>query len=153
MVYSSSEEFKLGDVAYLQYNHFKPNGLWVSVEGFEEDINWKDWCEAEEFRLEHLKYAYEIILKPDHNLLILTSPAQLQEFTENYKGELIPGLRSIDIIQWGLVAQKYTGILIAPYQWSCRFEPGLFWYYGWDCASGCIWDLRVIKSINLQTSP
>ena len=28
----------------------------------------------------------------------------------------------------------------------------LLWYHGWDCASGCIWDLKAIDSINVRRS-
>jgi hypothetical protein len=27
---------------------------------------------------------------------------------------------------------------------------GLMWYYGWDCASGCIWDTSVIERVTLE---
>ena len=50
-------------------------------------------------------------------------------------------------INWPAVAERYGGILITPYQWSHRMS--LHWYCGWDCASGCVWDLSQIKSVEL----
>jgi len=38
-----------------------------------------------------------------------------------------------------VVSKEYDGIEIAPYQWDARLS--LIWYYGWDVASGCIWNL------------
>lgn len=43
------------------------------------------------------------------------------------------------------VRQDYAGIEISPYQYECRFE--LTWYYGWDVASGCVWDKEAIRAV------
>ena len=43
------------------------------------------------------------------------------------------------MIDWKKVASKYDGIEIVPYQPKARMN--LLWYYGWDIASGCIWNL------------
>ena len=51
-------------------------------------------------------------------------------------------------INWRAVAGDYAGLIITPYQWSRRLEP-YSWYYGWDCASGCIWDPSAITDIKL----
>ena len=49
------------------------------------------------------------------------------------------------------VMDEYDGIIIAPYQYSCRLmNSSTAWYYGWDCASGCIWNLGCI-SIKLDS--
>lgn len=52
-------------------------------------------------------------------------------------------------LDWLKVKQKYQGIIIAPYQWKCRMAQETKWYYGWDCASGCIWDLDCIDEFKL----
>jgi hypothetical protein len=41
--------------------------------------------------------------------------------------------------EWDALFEEYDGIEIAPYQWHFRLAPDFFWYYGWDCASGCVW--------------
>ncbi len=53
-------------------------------------------------------------------------------------------------LEWDKVKDKYQGIIIAPYQWECRLALETCWYYGWDCASGCIWDLDCIKEFIKQ---
>jgi hypothetical protein len=116
----------------------KPAGLWVSVEG---EYDWKWWCEVEKFRIDRLKYAHEVRLKDDANILYLKSPSELMRFGEKYpntdpKYAQLEKLMSM-FLDWTRVKQDYQGVIIAPYQWDCRFE--LMWYYGWDCASGCIW--------------
>jgi hypothetical protein len=132
--------------------HAKPLGVWVSVEGdsSEDNISWKEWCISENFQLEHFKHSYEVILKDDANVLHLKTSDEIFEFTKKYPLPLEKGWyswRSKDTYQidWVKVAEKYQGIIIAPYQWDCRLSIDCSWYYGWDCASGCIWDLDCIK--------
>jgi len=48
-------------------------------------------------------------------------------------------------IDWGRVAEDYSGIEIAPYLYEARMKH--MWYYGWDVASGCIWGKGVVKNI------
>ena len=119
---------------------FKPNGFWVSV-----GDSWKEWCESECFGLKRLECVSKIILKPTANILTLTSPEQLDEFSREYGEEKISIYFEID---WAKVANEYDGIIITPYIYERRLE--LMWYYGWDCASGCIWNTDCIQSITLQ---
>jgi hypothetical protein len=50
-------------------------------------------------------------------------------------------------INWPKVAQDYSGIEICPYQW--KFRLNYMWYYGWDVASGCIWNQNALNSTNV----
>ncbi len=76
------------------------------------------------------------------------SGEQLLEFNERYAKRVILGGEDFaGYIDWIKVAKQYAGLIIAPYQWGYRLEPGTHWYYGWDCASGCIWDASVIERI------
>jgi hypothetical protein len=50
-------------------------------------------------------------------------------------------------INWRRVARKYHGIVIAPYLRELRFDEAVWWYYGWDCASGCIWNRKAIAGV------
>lgn len=133
----------------------KPNGLWISVEGLERlqnSYNWKEWCEVEEYGIENLAYPYEIQLHKNANILHLKSSQEIFEFTKLYpflrdqwnnpKGRELCETYELD---WNKVKEKYQGIIIAPYQWECRLALESCWYYGWDCASGCIWDISCIK--------
>jgi hypothetical protein len=121
----------------------KPLGLWVSCADFEN--NWKDWCKSENFRTDDFVYENQIILSPKANILTLNGPFGLDAFTSQY-GEKTYRLGYLEkIIDWKRVADDYQGIIIAPYVWERRMT--LNWYYGWDCASGCIWDSEAVDFV------
>lgn len=122
----------------------KPYGLWVSVEG-EQD--WPSWCRDEEWGLDRLVHAYEVTLTSEARILYLQTPGQVRRLAQRYPEVQRPPSILEPMPDWEAIASDFSGIVIAPYQWSCRMSPDTFWYYGWDCASGCIWDLSVVESI------
>jgi hypothetical protein len=123
----------------------KPVGLWISPVG---EYDWPWWCRAEGFRVHKLKRAYEIKIREDANLIRLQSDRDIDAFTEQYSVRLIEGGPStITVIDWARVMKTAQGIIIAPYSWERRMTMHTFWYYGWDCASGCIWDKNAIQAI------
>lgn len=130
----------------------KPKGLWLSV-----DDAWEDWCRGEEFGFDRLTHTSEVILAPDNHVLWIKSVPAMDHFTREFgfHKNLFPDnpdhlaawslrRRGID---WSKVAAVYQGLIIAPYQYQRRFHDLTTWYYGWDCASGCIWDLSAIERI------
>lgn len=123
----------------------KPAGFWVSVEGPDD---WAHWCTSESFGLG--KRTFEVLLSPNANILCLNSALDIDLFTQEY-GMGYPGLPRLSMsnpgIDWKRVAEKHQGIIITPYIWSRRLDGGASWYYGWDCASGCIWDAEAIAEI------
>lgn len=124
----------------------KPKGLWVSVKG---EMDWREWCEAESFGLDRLKWRSVITLSSVANILHIRSVGELDAFDELYGRDERIGTSDYSkrIIDWEHVAKEYDGILIAPYQWERRFDGRVSdWYYGWDCASGVIWNARAIAS-------
>ena len=123
---------------YQATNSLKPRGLWISVEG-PDSFGWKKWCESAEFELENLRHEIEIVFRDDANILFLETEEDIVDFDKKF-GEYTCGRRSCD---WVAVARKYQGIVIAPYQWGLRFN--LRWYYGWDCASGCVWAMTALQ--------
>lgn len=138
------EVFKMARVQPGYKHGFKPHGLWVSVDG---EYDWKWWCEGEEFHLDRLECPHTVVLVPDHKVLVLSTEVALREFTEQYKCKEQLGIRHVMSMDWPLVATRHAGIIIAPYQWDCRMGEETFWYYPWDCASGCIWRSEAIASI------
>jgi hypothetical protein len=153
-IYSTHSQPSLGDTWGLLG---KPYGLWVSavdIQGTEENHGWKEWCKAEEFAQDRFNYETEIILKPDAKILHLECPTDIDCFTEKYRLEdnVFKGRFSWQL-DWKLIASEYQGIIIAPYQWSRRMADHTFWYYGWDCSSGCIWDADVIESFVCRETP
>lgn len=127
---------------------FKPNGFWVSAEtGGPEDMTWKEWCISAEHGLERLRYAHEVHLIPDANILRIGTVAEMYALMRTFRN---PQMRSeYRAIDWVSVVSKYQGILITPYQYALRLHPAFSWYYVWDCASGCIWDVAAIADIEL----
>jgi len=149
---------------YPQCGHPKPNGLWFDVDG-----SWKQWCEAMTFRLETLRYRHTLRILDASKILYLRKAKDIdlftREFGHNLSGHFQPLQKSEDLdsfaheygndlfaeivgrfsnyIMWDEVAVKHSGIIIDPYIRS-RSQTYL-WYYGWNCAGGCIWDTDVIR--------
>ncbi len=120
---------------------YKPNGLWVSDEA--TDWGWSHWCEAESFSIGDS--AFEITLAPDANLLVIKSDIELIEFDDEFKFAPYSDIPNLTHIDWKRIAKRWHGIIITPYLFSQRFD--IHWYYGWDCASGCIWNKKAIEKL------
>lgn len=129
----------------------KPCGFWITDDS--EDC-WRSWCVGNRFGLESLTHKHQVALD-ESRILILRSPYELDAFTEQYKvfhwwgpeGE--PRKYRDLCIDWQRVAQEHDGLIITPYQWQRRLGHYYSWYYGWDCASGCIWKASTIRDIRL----
>lgn len=121
----------------------KPTGLWVSVEG---EYDWRWWCTEEQWGTETLANTHHVTLAATANILQLTQPDDLVTFQRQYGARVRWDDRE-PAIDWQSVAAQHDGILIAPYQWVHRLN--LSWYYGWDCASGCVWNLDAIDGFAL----
>ncbi len=130
---------------YPPTDHFKPRGLWVSVETDDDDDTWRAWCESEGFHLEALAHQAVIELVPAANVRHLATALEVQRFSREFRAS--NPLTDLHAIDWPRVQRTYGGLIIAPYQWSCRLDLDCFWYYGWDCASACLWDLTQIESV------
>jgi len=120
----------------------KPDGFWITPPN--QDDNWEAWCVGEGWRCGHLTHVHEVEID-ETTLLCLGSAESLDWFTAKYGN----GPRWNTYIKWKEVALEYKGILITPYIWDRRLHDGSFWYYGWDCASGCVWDVSAIKDVRL----
>lgn len=136
--YSAKPLLAVESVTQTDDSSFKPNGLWLSVEG-EDD--WLHWCQSERWGLSNLVTATEIKLAPGANILRLRTAEDIDRLTVEYASAFIYHLR------WDKIAAKYQGIIIAPYIWRRRLTPHTSWYYGWDCASGCIWDAHAVAEL------
>lgn len=78
------------------------------------------------------------------------------ELIANSKNEIDSNMAGFDMgtpfvyeIDWKKVTEEYQGIIISPYIWQRRLAPHTMWYYGWDVASGCIWDTDAIEEVKL----
>jgi hypothetical protein len=130
--------------------YMKPAGLWLSDE---DDYSWSQWCHDADFALDDLQLGYEITMA-EANVRLIQDVAALDAFSNEfgYEPEWHRGIgytrsQYIKYIDWPVVASRYQGVLITPYLWQRRLD--YMWYYGWDCASGVIWDPAAIASFKL----
>jgi len=121
----------------------KPKGFWVSVEG---EYGWREWGMENSYGC--FDHRFTVELAADHKVLITDD---LLGFHARYRKAWYPDHpHSYEYIQWEEVAREYQGIVIPTYHWEFCFDTRVSdWYYGWDCASGCIWDARAIASVKL----
>ena len=121
---------------------FKPMGLWLSDETAGQD-SWRSWCEGEQWGLDRLKH--ETLFECDtRDWIVLPNFESLLDFSKEYSTKERFSMLSLD---WHRVSQDFKGILITPYHWKARFHPKTNWYYPWDCASACVWDLSTVKAL------
>ena len=130
------------------YEFGKPVGFWGSVAG-EDD--WPSWCRDQGSFLDSLTHGHEVTLAGAADVLRIDTATGIDRFHDTYStqsGAISGPNRKFWPVDWGRVAQRWDGIIIAPYQWSHRYD-GPSWYYGWDVASGCIWNLDAIADVRL----
>jgi hypothetical protein len=127
----------------------KPFGLWYGVDG-----GWLEWCASE--RPDWIRpFNYSVDISRA-NILQLDTIPKMMEFERNFfndssplkkifpdTDDFHPLERDCYAINWRAVAAAYDGVEIAPYQWPLRMER--MWYYSWDCASGCVWNVENIS--------
>lgn len=128
---------------HYEQDGFKPVGLWYSVETA-DDGAWRQWCQDKNFRVDALRHTHLLEIDMSRILVLRTASAV------RALGKLFPALRlGRDVPDWAWpawirIGKKYAGIEIAPYQHTMRLHVDTSWYYSWDVASGCVWDLSAI---------
>jgi hypothetical protein len=128
----------------------KPSGLWYECQDG-SSTSWKEFCE---FGLtggaNRYDSSYNVILN-DYEILFIPDEHHFDKFVEMYTTPHPAdpdGDKGFDpVIDWPKVAEHYAGIEICPYLSSKRNDDDAFWYYGWDVASGCVWDQSGIKEL------
>lgn len=122
---------------------FKPFGLWY---GFGK--SWINWVRAEmpEWEEEFFQNTFELDLNIEKILTI--NKDNILSFTEEYrdKDEIRKAIFGL-CVDWGRVAEDYHGIESPKYLSDYRLDNRTHWYYSWDCASGCVWNKKAVKSI------
>jgi len=113
----------------------KPHGLWYAC-----GREWLNWTIQNNFHT-HFDYVYRLHLDSSY-LLMLRTLDEFDLFHNQFTTRRVVGLPWPN---WHTIAQAYAGIEICPYQWKRRLEYS--WYYGWDVASGCIWDTNIVQEV------
>lgn len=151
----------------------KPKGLWYGI-----DDDWLQWCYSNQSDWIG-PYFYEIVLDESRLLSINNLEAfdqfekahvgkpewmvalqqmailgddPLEKEWGGYKLSLLneysdSGIMGKSFINYGKVALSYGAMEVTPYLHKRRLSS--MWYYGWDCASGCVWEKKAIKKIKL----
>jgi hypothetical protein len=127
---------------YSQGQELKPRGLWYAI-----DNEWIEWCEGNtDGWIKNGIIELEIDIS---KMLIVETAEQLREFFDKFNYEVCKGIRYID---WGKIAQNYSGLEIRNYHnLKCGNAIPMMdstWFWAWDVSSGCVWDLSIIKSFS-----
>lgn len=122
---------------YTQQEESKPSGFWLGV-----DDDWKRWCEGAELDwADTPAIEFEVATE---QCLWLKTPEDMKQFTAKFAVDYNFGF----LINWIEVSDQYSGIIISPCH-SVRSIggsiPDNLWYWGWDAASACIWDLSALR--------
>ena len=136
-IHMSKKPFELEPRTFTQKIAMKPSGFWY---GFGSE--WIDWTRSEMIDWVG-KYIYSVDIG-NTNVLQIKTHMELMQFSREYSQGLMSKVyREGEVIDWKKVASKYDGIEINPYQFEARYQ--YLWYYGWDVASGCVWNLSKVK--------
>lgn len=121
-----------------QKDNIKPYGLWYSwgsswldYLNYPQSNGW--WTE----RLNSYKHIYQIILNYK-KIILIKEYKDFQNFTNLFgvqvsNSKLMYPYR----IKWRHVASHFAGIDI---RFNQDADTNFYWYKGWDCSSGCIWN-------------
>jgi len=146
---SSSPTISFKDMSLSQSIDNKPRGLWYACGN--EWINFEK--DTSDFHLHNQpQYLFKIEINPSAMFMIKNNQ-ELDNFGDTYSCSWQQKYKDINappgrpFINWPEVAKKYGGIEICPYLGSRRRDPTQTWYYGWDVASGCIWNKNAIVNI------
>ena len=128
----------------------KPEGLWYECQDGSSET-WKEFCELGlTDGANRYDSSYNVILN-DYEILFIPDEHHFEKFYEMYSTNPPydpDGTKGFDkMIDWPKVAEHYAGIEICPYLQSKRMDDDSDWYYPWDVASGCVWDLSGIKEL------
>lgn len=145
-IHMSKKPFELEHRTYTQKIDVKPQGFWY---GFGSE--WIDWCRAEMPDWVG-KYVYSVDIG-NANVFKINDNHNLSKFGRLWRGYLHPEIQEermlVSMINWKEFVQeeKYDGIEINPHQNYQDEKRGYLhmWYYGWDVASGCVWNLNGVK--------
>jgi hypothetical protein len=122
----------------------KPRGLWYASGG-----EWIEWL------ADHLPgwigdSIYELALD-EGEMFFIKSAKELLAFNKEFS----VGDDFLSGIGWDALEEKgFGGIEISPHQEGLTqsLDMSLLWYWGWDVASGCIWDPSLFLGAKLLYS-
>lgn len=142
---TSNKDFKLENRLYTCSDSCgKPQGLWYQINN-----SWEEWCK---YNMPNWigpgnRGSHKIDFEIDKtNVLVIQTLEEFDLFHNTYCTPH-PFLKSESHINWKKVSETYDGIEISDHFCERRLEEHCSWYYGWDVASGCIWNTDIIKVV------
>ena len=143
------KDFKLQNRVYnCSHSSDKPRGLWYQI-----NDSWEEWCKYNmpQWLGTSSRGSYKINIEIDKtNVLVINTLEEFDNFHNKYRALNTYYNKSVNI-NWERVSEEYDGIEITDYFYDRRLENWCSWYYGWDVASGCIWNTNIIKVIGEPT--
>lgn len=122
---------------YVQQVEMKPWGLWYSG-----GDDWWRWMAQNTPRWwPDYREVHEIEVD-ESRILVMRGESDVIRFNNRYRA-----MGRSSLIDWRAVEKDWAGVEINPYQDGLRMADNFLWYYPWDAASGCIWDVSAITDI------
>lgn len=106
----------------------------------------KERKERQDLNLQRAKLAIEQQKMAAYQNMMNTQ-AQNNMLQNAYSQQGLQGAYQAEGNYGTFIGARYDGIVITPYVWSMRLDRSAFWYYGWDCASGCIWNASAVAEL------
>ena len=144
----------------------RPSGLWVSIGDawlIDQYYRWREKREksspiGSNHYPHRFKYANEITIASDNDILVITDESEFKAFSDEYSELCLSAFgQQVRLIRWREVRRHYQGIIISPHlddmairinaQGKPSYIPESIWYGSWVVASGCLWDVSVIENI------
>ena len=114
----------------------KPNGLWYSI-----GPAWAEWCVEASFGLDRFVWLHRLTVDTTR-FVVLATPEDVRNFADTYRHDRYG-------LDWKVVAREYQGIEASPYFHELGlFDSSMLWYYGWDVASGCVWEPSAVLGVD-----
>jgi hypothetical protein len=134
-----------------QWHWLKPTGLWYAAGTGTEWLTAarEMWGPGHRYR-----HFYDVTFVDQSLVLVIAKTAELRAFTAEYAERSSAAAETslrFAYIDWARVAEDFDAVEVVPYLWSCRLEYS--WYYGWDCASGCVLNPKAVRltPVSLRT--
>jgi hypothetical protein len=100
------------------------------------------------------RHVFELDVNPS-DIMVIQTLEDFNRFEDKYIYHYDADIKGypylIESVDWKEVAKNHAGLEINPYFWEKRLNSKTNWYYGWDMASGVIWDLDAIKDATYIT--
>jgi len=143
------KKFNIDKFKPIRNKYFFPKphgGLWACP--VDSNHSWKQWCEGNNFNIEHLKDYFNFTLKDNARILVIDSPDDMKEkfIFQKPKKEYDPvELMSKWNIDFLAMSKIYDVIYLTEKgEVTTRFHSN-YNLYGWDCESILILNKNIIK--------